>query len=141
MMQVVSSTNRVSLMFSIANRIGSLSQVLDVMKDYKINLGRIESRPSRSKSSNYDFFVDIDDASEKVIAQVLSLSHPSISLFSQVIDRLNELGIATLGDTPMISQTLTSNTTTGGHMQQGINHLHRSSRLISASSLVPQKVV
>jgi len=102
--KVISSTNRVSLMFSIANRIGSLSQVLDAMKEFNVNLGRIESRPSRSKSTNYDFFVDIDDASKEQITQVIA--------------RLNELGIATLGDTPIFSQSFSSSSSSTGVMQQ-----------------------
>jgi len=86
------STNRASLIFSVPNRVGSLSQVLGVFKEKKINLSRIESRPSMAKNDFYDFFVDIEGEITNEKAQ---------SVFAD----LNELGVSLKDDVLLTSQT------------------------------------
>jgi len=65
---VASRTGRdkTSLFFSIKDRVGALYEMLLPFRKYKVNLTKIESRPSKKKAWEYYFFVDIlghqDDA-------------------------------------------------------------------------------
>ena len=52
--------DRTSLMFSIKDRPGALYRMLKPFASNKINLTKIESRPSRKKAWDYIFFVDLD---------------------------------------------------------------------------------
>lgn len=52
--------DRTSLMFSIADRVGALYQALAPFRRYRINMTKIESRPSKRKAWEYFFFVDCD---------------------------------------------------------------------------------
>ncbi|MEA3369688.1 MAG: prephenate dehydratase [Candidatus Ratteibacteria bacterium] len=52
--------DRTSLMFSIKDRPGALYRMLKPFALNKINLTKIESRPSRKKAWDYIFFVDLD---------------------------------------------------------------------------------
>ncbi len=50
--------DKTSIMFSIKDRPGALFDMLVPFKKYKINLTKIESRPTRRKAWEYIFFVD-----------------------------------------------------------------------------------
>jgi chorismate mutase / prephenate dehydratase len=52
--------DRTSLMLSIADQVGALHKVLAPIRRNKLNLTRIESRPSKKKAWEYFFFVDCD---------------------------------------------------------------------------------
>jgi chorismate mutase/prephenate dehydratase len=52
--------DRTSLMFSIADRVGALYRALATFRRHRINLTKIESRPSKRKAWEYFFFVDCD---------------------------------------------------------------------------------
>jgi len=52
--------DKTSIMFSIKDRPGALYDILVPIKKAKINLTRIESRPSRRKAWEYIFFVDME---------------------------------------------------------------------------------
>lgn len=52
--------DRTSIMFSIKDRVGALHEMLMPFKKYKINLTKIESRPSKKKAWDYYFFVDLE---------------------------------------------------------------------------------
>ena len=60
-----SGKDKTSIMFSIKDRPGALYNILEPFKKAKINLTKIESRPSKRKAWEYIFFVDtighIDD--------------------------------------------------------------------------------
>jgi len=51
--------DRTSVMFSIKDKVGALHDMLLPFKKYKINLTRIESRPSKKKAWDYYFFLDL----------------------------------------------------------------------------------
>lgn len=51
--------DKTSLMFSIKDRVGALHDMLVPFRKYKINLTKIESRPSKRKAWDYYFFVDL----------------------------------------------------------------------------------
>ena len=51
--------DKTSVLFSIKDRLGALHDMLLVFKKAKINLTKIESRPSKKKAWDYYFFVDM----------------------------------------------------------------------------------
>jgi chorismate mutase/prephenate dehydratase len=50
--------DRTAIMFAVKNEVGALYQMLSPFKKAKINMTKIESRPSRTKAWDYCFFVD-----------------------------------------------------------------------------------
>ncbi len=52
--------DKTSLMFSIRDGVGALSEMLDPFAKNSINLTKIESRPFRKKPWEYIFFIDIE---------------------------------------------------------------------------------
>jgi len=52
--------DRTSVMVSIADEVGALYHVLALFWRYKLNMTKIESRPSKRKAWEYFFFVDCD---------------------------------------------------------------------------------
>ena len=52
--------DKTSIAFAINDRVGALHDILVTFKDSKINMTKIESRPSRKKAWNYYFFVDFE---------------------------------------------------------------------------------
>ena len=64
--------DKTSLMFTCADRPGSLVDILAVFKRYEINLSHIEKRPSREVGSDYTFFVDmLGHAKDSRTAEIL----------------------------------------------------------------------
>jgi chorismate mutase/prephenate dehydratase len=52
--------DRTSLMVSVADKAGALYQAIASFRRYKINMTKIESRPSKRKAWEYFFFIDCD---------------------------------------------------------------------------------
>lgn len=52
--------NKTSLMFALKDKPGALYDSLRPFKQYKINLSKIESRPTKRKAWEYVFFVDLE---------------------------------------------------------------------------------
>jgi len=52
--------DKTSVMFAVKDRSGALHDVLVPFKRYRINMTKIESRPSKMKAWEYYFFVDIE---------------------------------------------------------------------------------
>src|SRR5437773_6000152 len=66
--------DRTSLMFSIVDKVGALYRALSPFRRYRINMTKIESRPSKRKAWEYFFFVDCDGhMSEGKLAKALNL--------------------------------------------------------------------
>lgn len=55
-----SGADKTSILFSIKDKVGALHDMLLPFKKYKINLTKIESRPSKKKAWHYYFFVDLE---------------------------------------------------------------------------------
>ncbi len=74
--------DKTSVMFSIKDRPGSLYAILLPFKRAKINLTKIESRPSKRKAWEYIFFVDMEGHIEdrKVKKAIESLKEGSLYL-------------------------------------------------------------
>ncbi len=56
--------DRTSLMFSIPHQVGALHTSLGIFRRYRLNMTKIESRPSKRKAWEYFFFVDCDGHSD-----------------------------------------------------------------------------
>jgi len=52
--------DRTSLMLSITDKVGALYEALAAFRRYRINMTKIESRPSKRKAWEYFFFIDCD---------------------------------------------------------------------------------
>jgi len=52
--------DRTSLMFSIPDKVGALHRALAPIRRHKLNMTKIESRPSKRRAWEYFFFVDVD---------------------------------------------------------------------------------
>lgn len=52
--------DKTSIMFSVKDRPGALYDILEPFKKAKVNLTKIESRPSKRKAWEYIFFVDME---------------------------------------------------------------------------------
>eukprot|EP00455_Lapot_gusevi_P009433 TRINITY_DN1421_c0_g1_i1.p1 TRINITY_DN1421_c0_g1~~TRINITY_DN1421_c0_g1_i1.p1 ORF type:complete len:431 (-),score=173.00 TRINITY_DN1421_c0_g1_i1:215-1507(-) len=61
---------KTSLLFTVPDQPGTLQDALNVFSRHGVNLSHIESRPNK-RSSNYDFFVDFDGASDSPTIQGL----------------------------------------------------------------------
>ncbi|HLF17677.1 MAG TPA: prephenate dehydratase [Candidatus Omnitrophota bacterium] len=57
--------DRTSILFSIKDKVGALHAMLTPFTKYKINLTKIESRPSKRKAWDYYFFVDLEGHREE----------------------------------------------------------------------------
>ena len=65
--------DRTSIMFSVKDKVGALHAVLGFFLSCKINLTKIESRPSKKKPWEYVFFVDFNGhAAEPRVAAALA---------------------------------------------------------------------
>ncbi|MCK4911984.1 MAG: ACT domain-containing protein, partial [Thermodesulfovibrionales bacterium] len=51
--------DKTSIMFSVKDKPGALFDILTPFKNAKLNLSKIESRPSKRKAWEYIFFVDM----------------------------------------------------------------------------------
>ncbi len=58
--------DKTSIMFSVKDKPGALHRILERFAKHKINLSKIESRPSRRKAWEYIFFVDMEGHLEDV---------------------------------------------------------------------------
>ncbi|KAI8368019.1 Biopterin-dependent aromatic amino acid hydroxylase-domain-containing protein [Choanephora cucurbitarum] len=62
---------KTTLCFAIQDKIGALESCLAAIKAMDISLTRIESRPSKTKEWDYDFFVDFDAKDADQVAKVI----------------------------------------------------------------------
>ncbi len=66
--------DRTSLMFSLTDRVGALYSALAPFRRFRINMTKIESRPSKRKAWEYFFFVDCDGHMEdRKLTKAISL--------------------------------------------------------------------
>jgi chorismate mutase/prephenate dehydratase len=72
--------DRTSLMFSIVDKVGALHNALAPFRRFKLNMTKIESRPSKRKAWEYFFFVDCDGhAEDRKVAKAIALLHEHCS--------------------------------------------------------------
>jgi chorismate mutase/prephenate dehydratase len=52
--------DRTSIMVSVTDKVGALHNAISAFRRYRINMTKIESRPSKRKAWEYFFFIDCD---------------------------------------------------------------------------------
>uniref|UniRef100_A0A671F4R8 phenylalanine 4-monooxygenase n=1 Tax=Rhinolophus ferrumequinum TaxID=59479 RepID=A0A671F4R8_RHIFE len=67
------SNGAISLIFSLKEEIGALAKVLRLFEENNINLTHIESRPSRLKKDEYEFFTYLDKRSVPALAKITKI--------------------------------------------------------------------
>jgi chorismate mutase/prephenate dehydratase len=66
--------DRTSLMLSVADKAGALHEAIAAFRRYKINMTKIESRPSKRKAWEYFFFIDCEGhAQDRKVARAIQL--------------------------------------------------------------------
>ncbi len=66
--------DRTSLMISVADKAGALHEAIAAFRRHKINMTKIESRPSKRKAWEYFFFIDCDGhARDRKVAKAIEL--------------------------------------------------------------------
>jgi chorismate mutase/prephenate dehydratase len=66
--------DRTSLMVSVSDKVGALHEAIAAFRKFKINMTKIESRPSKRKAWEYFFFIDCDGhAQEKKVAGAIKI--------------------------------------------------------------------
>jgi len=64
--------DRTSLMVSVSDKVGALHEAIAAFRKFRINLTKIESRPSKRKAWEYFFFIDCDGhAQDKKVAKAI----------------------------------------------------------------------
>jgi chorismate mutase/prephenate dehydratase len=64
--------DRTSLMVSVSDKVGALHEAIAAFRSYKINMTKIESRPSKRKAWEYFFFIDCDGhAQDKKVTRAI----------------------------------------------------------------------
>ena len=67
-----SGQDRTSIMFSVTDKVGALHEALAPFRKFKLNMTKIESRPSKRKAWQYFFFVDLDGHfQDRIVASAL----------------------------------------------------------------------
>jgi chorismate mutase/prephenate dehydratase len=66
--------DRTSLMLSVADKAGALHEAIAAFRRHKINMTKIESRPSKRKAWEYFFFIDCEGhAQDKKVSRAIRL--------------------------------------------------------------------
>lgn len=66
--------DRTSIMFSIPDEVGALHRALAPFRKHRLNMTKIESRPSKRRAWEYFFFVDLDGhVKDKKVASAIDL--------------------------------------------------------------------
>jgi chorismate mutase / prephenate dehydratase len=66
--------DRTSLMVSVSDEVGALHEAIAAFRKFKINMTKIESRPSKRKAWEYFFFIDCDGhAQDKKVANAIKI--------------------------------------------------------------------
>ncbi|MFA6610049.1 MAG: prephenate dehydratase domain-containing protein, partial [Candidatus Omnitrophota bacterium] len=66
--------DKTSLVMSIKDKVGGLHNILVTFKKHKLNLTKIESRPSKTRAWEYYFFIDVEGHySDPCVAKALEM--------------------------------------------------------------------
>ena len=80
-----SGNDKTSVVFSVKNRPGALYGALDEFARRNINLAKLESRPTRQKPWQYNFYLDFEGHREDKQAQEALENLEKISIFVKVL--------------------------------------------------------
>ena len=81
-LEIRENAKQISIIFNLKHEIGSLSQILEDIKDYNLNMTRIESRPIKDKPFEYYFYIDFlgNIKSSNVIRALTKIKEDTINL-------------------------------------------------------------
>ena len=81
-LEIRENAKQISIIFNLKHEIGSLSQILEDIKDYNLNMTRIESRPIKDKPFEYYFYIDFlgNIKSPNVIRALTKIKEDTINL-------------------------------------------------------------
>ncbi len=90
-----SGDDKTSIMFTTEHKAGALTSVLDVLRDYGLNLTHIDKRPSQRANWEYIFFVDV-------------IGHISDAKVSEAIEKAKShcLQMTVMGSYPRAAEVL-----------------------------------
>ena len=77
--------DKTSIVFSVKHRPGALYELIKELADRKVNLTKIESRPTRQKPWEYNFYLDFDGHREDVKAREALSNLEQYALFVKVL--------------------------------------------------------
>jgi chorismate mutase / prephenate dehydratase len=77
--------DKTSIVFSVKHRPGALYELLKELADHKINLTKIESRPTRQKPWEYNFYLDFEGHREDKLPKETLQKLESATLFMKVL--------------------------------------------------------
>lgn len=80
-----SGNDRTSIAFSVKHKPGALYEALRQFAERNINLTKIESRPTKQKPWEYNFYIDFDGHREDYAVKQLLRSLERVSLFVKVL--------------------------------------------------------
>jgi len=80
-----SGNDKTSIVFSVKHKPGALYEFLKKLSSKNINLTKIESRPTRQKAWEYNFYLDFEGHREDKVAQEVLESLEQDSLFVRVL--------------------------------------------------------
>lgn len=77
--------DKTSIVFSVPDKPGSLYTFLDIMAKNKINLTKIESRPTRRKAWEYNFYLDFEGHRENTEVKETLVKLEEKSIFIKIL--------------------------------------------------------
>jgi chorismate mutase/prephenate dehydratase len=80
-----SGDDKTSIVFSVKDKPGTLYESLKILSDKNLNLSKIESRPTRQKPWQYNFYLDFKGHREDKEAQKALVELEKISLFVKIL--------------------------------------------------------
>jgi chorismate mutase/prephenate dehydratase len=80
-----SGNDKTSIVFSVKHKSGALYEALKELAVRKINLTKIESRPTRQKPWEYNFYLDFEGHREDKLPREVLESLDRVSLFIKVL--------------------------------------------------------
>ena len=63
---VSTGVDKTSILFTVPDKPGALSQIIELFARHKVNMRKLESRPMRGQPWKYVFFADVESALEEV---------------------------------------------------------------------------
>jgi prephenate dehydratase/prephenate dehydrogenase len=77
-----SADDKTSLIVTVYNEPGALLKVLEPLKQFSVNMSKLESRPSGKEAWSYSFYIDVDghQKSSNVASALAALKQPNIDV-------------------------------------------------------------
>jgi len=80
-----SGNDRTSIVFAVKHKPGSLFQFLEKLADNNINMSKLESRPTRQKPWDYNFYMDVDGHREDKAFKKALMQLEDYAIFIKVL--------------------------------------------------------